>query len=475
MPPPMPQSRTHVTSRMTANPARPVHRYRPGKAVAEEASSEEEDESEEEQPQQRPPPRQDTRPKASSFPTKGTTPVRRDPEPDSDDDDEEGFVTEEEEEDGGIAIRPEVNKPVSTAITRPIAVPTGGKPQVSSQEESDENGPASSSGEEESSEETESSSSEDEATRRKLQRPTFIKKTNRNQASSTPALTNNDPSPTPGPIASGPSNTTPPDDEARRKELADLMIVDKLEKDALARAAGKKSWDDDEEVDPEDQVDDTDGLDPEAELAAWKVRELKRLKRDRETIEVREREIEEAERRRNLTKDEREAEDKEFLEKQKAEREQGRGKAGFLAKYQHRGAFFQDETLQREMARRDLMGASYEDQVRDKSALPSYLQVRDQTKVGKKGRTRYKDLRAEDTGTYGKFDDPRREKRRDENTLPGDVVDERFRPDYGRDGDGEGRGPRASGANAKPVGERRKRSRSPGLRERDKRVRIEAR
>jgi hypothetical protein len=31
-------------------------------------------------------------------------------------------------------------------------------------------------------------------------------------------------------------------------------------------------------------VDDTDGLDPEAEFEAWKLRELKRLRRDREAL-----------------------------------------------------------------------------------------------------------------------------------------------------------------------------------------------
>lgn len=35
-----------------------------------------------------------------------------------------------------------------------------------------------------------------------------------------------------------------------------------------------------QEVHPD--VDDTDGLDPEAEFEAWKLRELMRLKRDRE-------------------------------------------------------------------------------------------------------------------------------------------------------------------------------------------------
>lgn len=31
-------------------------------------------------------------------------------------------------------------------------------------------------------------------------------------------------------------------------------------------------------------VDDTDGLDPEAEFEAWKLRELMRIKRDKEAL-----------------------------------------------------------------------------------------------------------------------------------------------------------------------------------------------
>lgn len=93
------------------------------------------------------------------------------------------------------------------------------------------------------------------------------------------------------------------------------------------------------------------------------------------------------------------------------------------------------------------MGARFEDQT-NREVLPEFMQIRDMTKLGKKGRTRYKDMKTEDTGRWGDYGDdrPRRDK--------GDHgVDDRFRPDsYGGRDDREG----ATGANAKPLGERKR-------------------
>jgi len=108
------------------------------------------------------------------------------------------------------------------------------------------------------------------------------------------------------------------------------------------------------------------------------------------------------------------------------------------------------------------MGGRYQDDVSMREALPEYMQIRDMTKLGKKGRTRYKDMRSEDTGRWGDFLDKRRpgEEGNDRNT------DERFRRDY----DGERSGP--SGANASTLGERK---RPPPVEDRrdDKRVRLD--
>ncbi|KAK8901168.1 hypothetical protein QC760_010244 [Botrytis cinerea] len=234
-------------------------------------------------------------------------------------------------------------------------------------------------------------------------------------------------------------------EEERRKKIADEIVEEQIRKDIAAREAGKKNWDDEEE---EDEVDDTDDIDPEAELAAWKLRELKRIKRDREAIEEREKELEEVERRRNLTEEERKKEDDEYIAKQKEERE-GRGKMATMQKYYHKGAFYSDALAAEGLDKRDIMGSRYADDVQNRELLPKALQMRDMTKLGKKGATKYKDLKSEDTGRWGNFDD--RGPKRGGGGMGGSTEDERFMPDRDRGG--------ASGANNVPVGDENRRKR----------------
>ncbi|KAK3069441.1 hypothetical protein LTR53_012200, partial [Teratosphaeriaceae sp. CCFEE 6253] len=252
MPPP--------SSRMTKNRLQPT-RYRPGVAEAAKPESEE-DEDEDEQDEEvadEPAPKAPA-PKATSFPsqkklaldlskagqqrTTAAAPPKKPPE-----DDLEGFVTasdlsgeEDEDADGSSA---------------------------------DEDG---SSGEEDSS---------DEEPAKPMLRPTFISKAKRDQQGAAPAQKSAEE------ITAG--------EERLRKLKADELLQAQLERDAAARAAGRKAWDDDADMDPEDEVDDTDGMDPDAERAAWKLRELKRVRRDRLAIEEKEQEREEVERRRNMT------------------------------------------------------------------------------------------------------------------------------------------------------------------------------
>ncbi|KAL9597724.1 MAG: hypothetical protein Q9179_004162 [Wetmoreana sp. 5 TL-2023] len=391
--------------RMTANPVKPA-RYRPGKPVAEEHSSEDEYETEEDEQDQnqQPPQTSAAPPKAFSFPADAAKiaknlrnvdlnerrrqaaaeeAARLEAEKLAREKEEEGFETEESEEEEG------------------------------------------SEGSEESENGSEESSSEDDAPR-KLQRPTFIRKDKRTDDNAA--------------VNAKTDDEIWAEQEAERKAKANAVIQEQLDRDAAARAAGQKDWDDDEDIDA-DEVDDTDDIDPEMERAAWKLRELKRVKRDREAIEKAEKEREEIERRRNLTKEEREAEDRVFLEQQKEERE-GKGKMGYMQKYFHKGAFFQDDAKAEGLDRRDIMGSRYQDDVVNRELLPQYMQIRDMTRLGRKGRTKYKDLKTEDTGRWGQYEN--RGPRRD-NTL-----DERFQPDR----DGGGKGP--SGANSTAVGERRK-------------------
>jgi microfibrillar-associated protein 1 len=235
------------------------------------------------------------------------------------------------------------------------------------------------------------------------------------------------------------------DEEAQRRADADALVEAQIQKDIAARAAGKKHWDDSDSEGGE--VDDADGVDPEAEYAAWKLRELRRLKRSREAVEAREREIAEKERRQGLTEEERAAEDEALVARQREEKE-GRGKMGFMQKYYHRGAFYQDDLKTEGLDKRDLMGARFADEVKNRELLPQALQMRDMTKLGKKGATKYRDLKSEDTGSWGRFDDPRRQRDQWGQYRDGD-----------RDGDrGGGGGAGGQGANAMPLGRRRSRS-----------------
>ncbi|ATY60023.1 microfibrillar-associated 1 [Cordyceps militaris] len=323
---------------------------------------------------------------------------------------EDGFVTEDESgaDDGG-----------------------GG----GAQDEADE------SDEEESSEDEESS--EEEAPRRMMLRPKFVPKSQRGGDGQTPAEAEEA-----ARLAA----------ETARKQAADALVEEQIKKDLAARAAGKKHWDDDE--DAASDVDTTDGLDPAAEEAAWRVRELKRLKRARAAIEEREAELAEVERRRNLTAEERAAEDAAFLAQQQQEKD-AKGTMGYMQKYFHKGAFFRDEAEAAGLLQRDLMGARIADDVRNREALPEYLQRRDMTKLGRKGATKYKDMRTEDTGSWGADRDRRGGAGGGRGRFEDDrfrTEDERFRPDDHLAG--------GKGANAMPLGERRRdgdgrRSRSP--------------
>ena len=386
------------SKRMTANPVR-APRYRPGKAVPEEESSESEASDEEVSSQPiAPPPKVTTAGGITSNLSKVDLNERRkiaaakeaarlEEEKSLRAKEEEGFVTESEEE--------------------------------SEEEEGSE---------EESSEEEES---EEEAPRRVMIKPTFIKKDKRNNATAAAKDTKTEEE-----LAAA--------EEARKRAAADELVEEQIRKDLAAKAAGKKNWDDEEE--DEDEVDDTDDLDPEAEYAAWKLRELKRIKRDREAIEAHEKELEEIERRKNLTEEERKAEDDAFLAKQKEEKD-SKGKMSYMQKYYHKGAFFQDDSKAQGLDRRDIMGSRFADDVQNRELLPQALQIRDMTKLGKRGATKYKDLKSEDTGRWGEFDD----RRPGRGATGGFVADERFMPDR----------PGASGANNMPVGERRRATGAP--------------
>ncbi|KAG8631135.1 hypothetical protein KVT40_000275 [Elsinoe batatas] len=400
----------------TANPLA-APRYRAGKALstAGDASESSSDSSDSEPETAASAPKRPPPPKAASFPKITTDIAGREAQAAAarakeaearqrleQNEDEEGFVTASDSDSGAGS---------------------------GSQDDDDD--------EDEDESDSEDDYSSASSTRRRFTAPTFVKKGQRPRSNT-----------------QQPHDADPDESERRRLAKADELLQQQIALAARERALASKEWDADDAGLHLSDVDDTDDLDPAAEHAAWTLRELKRIKRERLAIETTEKEREEVERRRNLTAEEREAEDREFIDKQKSERE-GRGQMGFMQKYFHKGAFFQDDGDEEVLAakRRDVAGRRFEDDAMNRELLPEYMQIRDMTKLGKKGRTRYRDLKAEDTGRFG-----------------GDERGGRGRGEAGGRYGGGGQG--GSGANNVVVGERRGREGEENGRE-GKRVRLD--
>ncbi|EPQ61112.1 hypothetical protein GLOTRDRAFT_113563 [Gloeophyllum trabeum ATCC 11539] len=164
--------------------------------------------------------------------------------------------------------------------------------------------------------------------------------------------------------------------EERRKQSHDLVA------ESIKRELAEKEKD---EIIPD--VDDTDGLDPEGEFEAWRLRELARIKRDKEEEMARELEREEIERRRALPEEVRLREDLERAKKLREEKPKGSQK--FLQKYWHKGAFHQDQEI---LKRHDYTEAT--ESYKDVALLPKVMQVKD---FGKRSRTKYTHLLDQDT------------------------------------------------------------------------------
>lgn len=139
-------------------------------------------------------------------------------------------------------------------------------------------------------------------------------------------------------------------------------------------------------------LSDTDDKDPEAEFAAWRIRELMRIKRERERLKAKEEERAEIERRRDMPEEERLREDLAKANASRTEKEKQRKQGdqqGFMQKYYHKGSFFQDLDI---LKSRDYSAMT--ESAADKKSLPNVMQVRD---YGKKGRSKWTHLTNEDT------------------------------------------------------------------------------
>ncbi|KIY66805.1 hypothetical protein CYLTODRAFT_437293 [Cylindrobasidium torrendii FP15055 ss-10] len=237
--------------------------------------------------------------------------------------------------------------------------------QEESEEESEEEEEAQ--GEEEEDDSSEEESSEEDEPAKPQFRPVFVSKRNRVTVSEKDEIAGNT-------------------EEAIAKREADAAERKKQSHDIAAETIRRELLEKEKEEEAPD-VDDIDGLDAEAEFEAWKLRELGRIKRDKENETRREEEREEVERRRALPEAQRMKEDLERAQKLREEKPKGQQK--FLQKYWHKGAFHQDEEI---LQRHDFTEAT--ESTMDVSMLPKVMQVRN---FGKRSRTKYTHLLDQDT------------------------------------------------------------------------------
>ncbi|GAA6029145.1 hypothetical protein JCM8097_001621 [Rhodosporidiobolus ruineniae] len=341
-------------------PARPVGRYRPGVApapVADDDSDEDNDQQQQEQEQD-----------------------------DDDDEDQQQGLTE------FAAARPAQQGGKMNVALREVEVDKGGKVKVGGKDEvgrtemessegeyetdSDDEpqppakpvfrpqaGAPAAAAEEEDSSEYETDSEEEEAPKI-LFKPQFTFKRNRTEQK---------------------KELTAEEQEAQREaELAKQREASKnLVADSIVRELAEKEA---QTVQPD--VDDTDGLDPEGEFEAWKLRELMRLKRDKEARYALEKVREEVEARRAMPEELRLKED--TARADKSRKDKPKGQKAFLEKFHHKGVFHQDLDI---LSKRDYTAPTTSTVV-DVSSLPSVMQKRN---FGKAHQTKYTHLADQDT------------------------------------------------------------------------------
>lgn len=170
------------------------------------------------------------------------------------------------------------------------------------------------------------------------------------------------------------------------------LLIEKIRQEKEAEAV-----DDDADSDLDNIMpDDNDEINEAEEYELWKIRELKRVLREKEDRERQIREQLEVHRRRNMTDEERRLDDAR-LDKLAGPKRQKGSKIKFLQKYFHRGAFYQDdETVSKEELYRRDFNEPVQDDLIDRANLPKPMQKR-RGQFGFMSNTKYTHLTDQDT------------------------------------------------------------------------------
>ncbi|KXJ17610.1 Microfibrillar-associated protein 1 [Exaiptasia diaphana] len=182
------------------------------------------------------------------------------------------------------------------------------------------------------------------------------------------------------------------DEELKEEKKKKIMEDRRKTSRRLVEDLIRKERQEEAGVEKEEDVVISDTENDEEAYEAWKVRELKRIKRDREERDQMEKERQETERLRNMTEEERRQEIKN--RPKQVTNKASKGKYKFLQKYYHRGVFFLDE--EDTVYRRDFASPTLEDHF-DKTILPKVMQVKN---FGRSGRTKYTHLVDQDTTNF---------------------------------------------------------------------------
>ena len=162
-----------------------------------------------------------------------------------------------------------------------------------------------------------------------------------------------------------------------RKSYTKQLVAEAIQKDMVAATTNVLNPYDSDENLPEwskqdEEQEDRSYLNNQNAYEEWKIRELRRIKRNRDEASKRQQEIAEIERRRKLTDVERQAENLRLGSDATNKKEQVAYK--FMQRFYHKGAFFRDEQEGKDnpLFARDYNMPVGEDKM-DKSVLPAVL------------------------------------------------------------------------------------------------------